>query len=115
MITNASLTIYHKTLDERTKLEKWIRYNYKYVWWFGGKGAGLNKGYENANNVDVRVPYNNNNVDLKNVHIGDLLVKGDLKEDIIMQTDLKKYDVYSITSINDNNFGNNPHLHLGGK
>ena len=53
MITNASLTHYHKTLDETTRLEKWIRYNYENVWWFGGKGSGINKGYENANDCNL--------------------------------------------------------------
>ena len=57
MITNSKLTIYHKTLDEATRLEKWERHNYDKVWFFGGKGAGINKGYDNANNVDIRIPY----------------------------------------------------------
>ena len=35
MVTNASLTHYHKTLDETTRLEKWIRDNYDNVWFFG--------------------------------------------------------------------------------
>ena len=51
MITNASLTIYHKEYDETTRLEKWVRNNYSQVWWFGGKGASINKGYDNANDV----------------------------------------------------------------
>ena len=115
MITNASLTHYHKTLDETTRLEKWIRYNYGNVWWFGGKGSGINKGYENANDVNVRIPYDKNDIDIGNLAIGDIIVKGTLNTDITTQQDLKKYEVYNITSINDNNFGINPHIHLGGK
>lgn len=114
MITNSSLTIYHKTLDEATRLEKWIKYNYDKVWFFGGKGAGINKGYDNANNVDVRIPYNSK-IDINKIKIGDILVKGTLNFDITTQQDLKKYETYNITSINDNNFGNNPHIHIGGK
>ena len=115
MITNASLTHYHKTLDEATRLEKWIRYNYENVWWFGGKGSSINKGYENANDVNVRIPYDKNDIDINNLAIGDIIVKGTLNTDITTQQDLKKYEVYNITSINDNNFGVNPHIHLGGK
>ena len=115
MITNASLTHYHKTLDETTRLEKWIRYNYENVWFFGGKGSSINKGYENANDVDVRIPYDKNNVDISNLAIGDIIIKGTLDTDITTQQDLKNYEVYNITSINDNNFGINPHIHLGGK
>lgn len=115
MIINASLTHYHKTLDEATRLEKWIRYNYGNVWWFGGKGSSINKGYENANDVNVRIPYDKNDIDISNLAIGDIIVKGTLNTDITTQQDLKNYEVYNITSINDNNFGVNRHIHLGGK
>lgn len=115
MITNASLTHYHKTLDETTRLEKWIRYNYDNVWFFGGKGSSINKGYENANDVNVRIPYDKNDIDINNLAIGDIIIKGTLNTDIEIQQDLKNYEVYNITSINDNNFGVNPHIHLGGK
>ena len=80
-----------------------------------GKGAGLNRGYDDANDVDVRIPYNTNDVDVKNIKIGDILVKGILDLEINQQQDLSEYDIYNITSINDNNFGNEPHIHLGGK
>ena len=115
MITNASLTHYHKTLDKTTRLEKWIRYNYENVWWFGGKGSSINKGYENANDVNARIPYDKNDIDIGNLAIGDIIVKGTIETDITTQQDLKNYEVYNITSINDNNFGINPHIHLGGK
>ena len=115
MITNASLTHYHKTLDETTRLEKWIRYNYAHVWWFGGKGSSINKGYENANDVNVRIPYDKNDIDISNLAIGDIIIKGTLDTDITTQQDLNSYEVYNITSINDNNFGINRHIHLGGK
>ena len=115
MITNASLTHYHKTLDEATRLEKWIRYNYENVWFFGGKGSSINKGYENANDVNARIPYDKNDIDINNLAIGDIIVKGTLETDITTQQDLKNYEVYNITSINDNNFGINKHIHLGGK
>ena len=115
MLTNESLTIYHKTLDEKTRLEKWEKQTFSNVWWFGGKGAGINKGYANANDVNVRIPYKENKIDVAKIKIGDILVKGIVDIEIATQQDLMNYDVYNITSINDNNFGNNPHLHLGGK
>lgn len=115
MIINASLTHYHKTIDSETRLEKWIRYNYDNVWWFGGKGSSINKGYENANDVNVRIPYNQNEIDISNLAIGDIIIKGTLATDITTQQDLNEFEVYNITSINDNNFGSSPHIHLGGK
>lgn len=114
MITNSSLTIYHKDgLDVSTHLEKWTRYNYDKVWYFGGRGASINKGYDNANDVEIRIPYGN--LDITKFALGDIIVKGTLDFDINTQKDLKNYDIYNITSIKNNTFGNNPHIHIGGK
>lgn len=103
-------------LDSTTHNEKWTRYNYSNVWFFGGKGAGINKGYEEANDVQVRIPYNqNSDLDIKNFAIGDIIVEGTLETNIQTQEDLSEYLIYNITSITDNKFGNNQHIHLGGK
>ena len=116
MICNSKVTIYHMSgLDVSTNLEKWTRYNYDNAWFFGGKGAGINKGYDNANDVQVRLSYDNNELDINNFAIGDIIVKGELTEDIATQQDLENYETYNITSINNNNFGINQHIHIGGK
>lgn len=117
MITNKKVTIYHKAgLDVATHFELWTRYNYNSVWCFGGKGSGINKGYENANDIQVRIPYGqNDNVNIGNFAIGDIVVTEELDFDIQTQQDLKDYDVYNITSINNNDFGGTPHIHIGGK
>ena len=116
MITNSSLTIYHKDgLDVATHLEMWTRYNYDNVWFFGGKGAGISKGYDNANDVEIRLPYDSNDLDINNFAIGDIIVQGTIETDIETQQDLENYLTYNITSIKNNNFGNNQHIHLGGK
>lgn len=116
MICNSKLTIYHYDgLDVATHLEKWRRFNYDNVWFFGGKGASLNKGYDNANDVEIRLPYDLNELDINNFSIGDIIVQGELAQDIATQQDLKNYQVYNITSIKNNNFGNSKHIHIGGK
>ena len=117
MKTNSSLTVYHRDgLDVSTHLEKWTRHNYANVWFFGGKGASLNKGYDNANDVEVRIPYDKNNgLSINDFAIGDIIVQGTLETNIETQQDLESYLIYNITSINNNNFGNNQHIHLGGK
>jgi len=116
MITNSELTLYHKSLDGITRLEKWTRHNYNKIWWFGGKGASTNRGYENANDVQVRIPYNqNDNLDINDIAIGDIIIQGNLDIDINKQQDLSNYQVYNITSINNNTFGSEQHIHLSGK
>lgn len=116
MAKNIPITIFHKVYNKTTRLEEWIRYNYEFAWLFGGKGASINKGYDNANDVDARIWYETNeNLDINNFKIGDIIVKGTLNFDIDKQQDLKDYDIYNITSINNNDFGTNPHIHIGGK
>ena len=114
MITNSSLTIYHKGFNAEKHEETWTRFNYDNVWWFGGKGASLDKGINEANDLDVRILYNED-LDVNNFALGDILVKGKLTLDITTQTDLSEYDIYHITMIKDNNFGGTPHIHIGGK
>ena len=84
MVVNSSVTIYHMDgLDIATHLEKWTRHNYDNVWFFGGKGASTNKGYDNANDVQVRIPYDlNNGLDINDFAIGDIIVQGTLDTDI---------------------------------
>ena len=121
MIVNSSLTVYHKDFDEGKRLETWTRYNFgtkniPKVWWHGGKGSSTNKGYENANDVKVRIPYDiNQNLDIKIFKIGDILVQGHLDFDIKTTRDLLNYEIYNITSITNNVTGINKHIHLEGK
>ena len=112
MITNKAITYYHKTLNEN-KLEQWTKTVFENVWVFGGKGSSINKGYDNANDVNVRIPMELvENTDL--FKIGDIVAVG-IQGNITKQSDLKGIEFYNITSININNFGNNPHVHLGGR
>ena len=116
MINNSELTIYHKYFDEEKRIEKWQRYNYDKVWFFGGKGASINKGYDNANDVEIRLSYSLlEDLDINNFAIGDIIVQGNLETDIQRQQDLNDYLTYNITSIKNNNFGTSPHIHIGGK
>ena len=113
MISNADITIYHKTYDKTTRLEKWSRFNYRNVWFFGGEGATVSEGYDPNNRVEVRIPlYESINVD--NFSIGDIIVESTLTADITSQQDLSNYQVYNITNININKFGTQPHIHLRG-
>ena len=114
MITNGEITIYHKTLVNHEDV--WVRYNYTNAWSFNKEGSKINEGYENANNIDVRIPYKtNDNLNITNFSIEDIIVQGKVEQDITKQQDLSNYKIYNITSINNNNFGTKPHIHLGGK
>lgn len=113
MITNKVITYYHKTLNTTTHLEEWTKTLFSDVWVFGGKGSSINKGYENANDVNVRIPMELVS-DTSIFQIGDIIAIGE-QSDITKQSDLIGTEFYNITSINVNDFGNNQHVHLGGK
>lgn len=117
MLTNSSLTVYHRNgLDVATHLEKWVRHNYDNVWFFDETTSNFNKGYDDANRVQIRIPFDKNpDIDINNFQIGDIVVQGSLQDDINTQNDLKDYKIYNITTIKNNNFGNNKHIHLVGK
>ena len=64
----------------------------------------------------MRIPYDlNDGLDINDFAIGDILVKDTLDIDIETPDDLSNYLTYEISSIVDNTFGNNQHIHLGGK
>lgn len=115
MITNTELTIYHKGFDITSRLEKWTRHNYDKVWYFNTKSASINDGYTNSNTIQIRIPYKQNNININDLAIGDILVKGKVLIEIEKQEDLSNYEVHNITSINNNNFGTEPHIHIGGQ
>lgn len=115
MLTNAEITIYHKGYDKVKRLETWKRYNYEKCWCFENKSANINEGYSNANSVEIRIPTKENIIDIENIAIGDIIVRDRVEKEITTQQDLLEYQVYNITSIKNNNFGNTPHIHLGGR
>lgn len=115
MNTNGKITIYHKGFYIKSKLETWTPKSYE-AWFHGGKGASINKGYDNANDVNIRLPYDvNDDLDINNISIGDIIVQGKIEKEIKTQQDLSEYEIYNITSIINNTFGDNKHIHIGGK
>jgi hypothetical protein len=106
MITRGFITLYHKT---KGRTESWTKYSVK-AWYFGGHGSRMNKGLVDANDLQIRIPYGL--IAIGNIAIGDLVIIGE-GQDITKTSDLSDY--YTITSINDNNFGNSPHIHLGAR
>ena len=107
MITRGITTLYHKI---KGRTETWEKYEIPSAWYFGGKGSRLNKGLAEANDLQVRIPYGQ--IAIENIAIGDLIIIGK-GNDILKTSDLSEY--FTITSINDNNFGNSPHIHLGAR
>lgn len=117
MITNSSMTLYHKRYNSNKGLDEYDRYTIDYVNWQGGKGASIDKGYEKANDIKVWIPYQENE-ELSEIPfaIGDIIVKGVINDKITKQSDLK-VDNFNITTLVDNNYGssNMQHIYIGAK
>lgn len=114
MICNSSLTVYKHGFD-KDKLDTWTRFNYKNVWFDNNQNSNTNKGYQNSNQVTIRIPYGqNDNLNFENFSIGDIVVQGTLFKDITTQAELKDYQIYNITFKKNNTYGMNPHIHIGG-
>ena len=117
MTTNSSITLYHKRFNPNTRLDEWDRYSIEKVMWKGGKGASINKGYEKANDINIFIPYNENK-ELNKVpfSIGDIVVKGSIKDEIKKQSDLR-VENYNITTLINNDYGSVDiqHIQLGAK
>lgn len=115
MITRGIVTIYHVTLNETTKLEEYTNYTYSNCWYFINEDAVINQGLTDANTIDVRIPYETNeNADISNFSKGDIIYIGQGPASIETQTELGE-NIFKITLLNNNDFGNNKHIHIGGK
>ena len=115
--TNSSMTLYHKRLNKKTRIDEWDRYKIDNVMWQGGEGASINKGYDKANDISIWIPYDQNeNLDTIPFAIGDIIVQGIVKDEITKQSDLK-VDNFNITSCIPNNYGSldMQHIFIGAK
>lgn len=114
MISNAEvITICHKGIDPLTRLETWTKKYYYDCWWFDVKGTVVVDGYQYNNRVEVRIPYQKNEkAQINDISIGDILYRGKLETTVNSQQDVP--NAFNITSIANNTFGNEPHIHLGG-
>lgn len=117
MESNTNMTLYHKRFNPKKRLDEWDKYSIENVMWQGGKGASINKGYVQANDISIYIPYEQNK-ELEKVpfSIGDIVVKGISEGEITKQSDLK-VDNFNITTLIDNNFGSDcmKHIYLGAK
>ncbi len=114
------MTLYHKRLNKKTKIDEWDKYLIPNVMWQGGKGASVNKGYEKANDISIWIPYSQNeNLETIPFTIGDIVVKGTIENKITKQKDLSdlKIDNYNITTFINNDYGSfdMQHIFIGSK
>lgn len=132
MTTNTNMSVYNKYTDEEKNVvfKKHLIDN---VFWDDSKGINRNLGYENADDVNVFIPKNQNDMSgyvkpkkykglngtwtLEN---GDFIVKGNTSENEVLSIKdlVKKYDdVFTISLVDGKDFGseNMHHFEIRGK
>lgn len=132
MTTNTCMSVFNKYTDsEKNVIFK--KHEIENVFWDDSKGVNLNKGYENADDVNVYIPKDKNDMsgyteskfyiglnDTWTLRNGDFIVKGQTFENQVSSIkELKeKYnDVFTITLVDDKDFGskNMHHFEIRGK
>ena len=132
MTTNTCMSVFNKYTDsEKNVIFK--KHEIENVFWDDSKGVNLNKGYENADDVNVYIPKEQNDMsgytepkfyiglnDTWTLRNSDFIVKGQTFENQVSSIkELKeKYnDVFTITLVDDKDFGsiNMKHFEIRGK
>lgn len=107
MITNAAITIYHKSYDPVTRRDIWTYTQYPAVNWYGKRAVNVDSnGLNAANAYTIRIP----TTSIIEAANGDVVVKGLVQDDITGPTQLKKYITFVITAVRDNRRGS-PMMH----
>ena len=129
MITNTSMSVYNRYNDSFTHKPIYKRHIIKNVFWDDSLGVNLNAGYENADKVNIYIPFDKNDLtsykDPKQykgegwtLQNGDFIVKGIVDiESVDGIKDLKDYEAFEITLIDKKDFGsyNMQHFEIRGQ
>ena len=92
MLTNASATLYRRIYNPQTRLDTWQREFIPAVWWFRSESSSVDQ-----------------------IKKEDILVKGECDVDIQKPSDLKGVEAIKVMAVNYNNFGDTPHIKVGGQ
>lgn len=128
MMTNTKMTIYNQYIEPNTHNKLYKKHVIENVFWDDSLGVNLNMGYENADKVNVYIPYDKNDLtNYKNpkqfigegwtLQNGDIMVKGEINVNIINGIkDLSQYEPFIMTVCDNKDFGssNMQHFELRG-
>lgn len=131
MTTNTKMCVFNKYTDENKNVI-FKKHIIEHVFWDDSKAVNLNRGYDNADDVNVFIPKSQNDMSgyvepkqyegLKKwtLQVGDFIVKGEVEEKEVSSIKelTSKYDnVFTISLIDDKDFGSSSmhHFEIRGK
>lgn len=124
MMTNTKMTIYNKYLDTLTHKKTYKRHIIDNVFWDDSLGVNLNMGYENADKVNIYIPYDKNDFSTYKepkqyngsgwtLQNGDFIVKGEVDiEEVSGIKELSQYETFTITVVDNKDFGSDNMKHF---
>lgn len=111
VITNADVTVYRKAYDPKTRLDSWEREYVPAAWWYKSEQSSVDAdGMHRADTITIRIP----DLSVK-VAKEDMIVRGKCELDITTPKDLEGLEYCKVMSANYNNFGDTPHIRIGGQ
>lgn len=124
MTTNTSMSVFNRYTDSFTKAVTFKKHVISNVFWDDTIVVQQDQGYDKTNKVAVYIPKDKN--DLSNyvnakqyngngwtLQTGDFIVKGEVIEtEITGIKDLKNYDAFTITEIDDKDYGSSNMHHF---
>jgi hypothetical protein len=125
------MCVFNKFIDENKNVV-FKKHLIDHVFWDDSKAVNLNRGYDNADSVNVFIPKSQNDmsgfVEPKaykglnkwTLQVGDFIVKGEVKEKQVLGIKelTSKYDnVFTISLVDDKDFGSSSmhHFEIRGK
>ena len=130
MITNTKMSLFNKYTEPFTKKVSYKKAPLLEVFWDDSLGINLNSGYENADSVNIYIPFDKNEEELKDyvepknfngngwtIQNGDFIIKSDVSENEVDGIkELKNYEVFEITVCDKKDFGdyNMQHFEIRG-
>lgn len=131
MTTNTKMCVFNKYTDENKNVI-FKKHIIEHVFWDDSKAVNLNRGYDNADDVNVFIPKQQNDMssyvepkEYKSLNkwtlqAGDIIVKGDVREKEVsgIKELTTKYDnVFTISLVDDKDFGSSSmhHFEIRGK
>ena len=128
MMTNTKMSVFNKYTEPFTKNVSFKKHVIENVFWDDSNGVNLDHGYDKADKVNVYIPkdkndmseyvnpkqYNGSQWTLNN---GDFIIKGEVQEsEVLGIKDLSAYEVFTITMVDDKDFGspNMQHFEIRG-
>ncbi len=130
MMTNTSMSVFNRYKEPFTQNVSYKRHIVKEVFWDDSLGINLNAGYENADKVNVYIPFDKNKEDMETyvepkryngngwtLQNGDFMIKGEVAEEEVSGIkELSAYEVFEMTVCDKKDFGsyNMQHFEIRG-